>query len=514
MIELTLGRSLQLAAQRSPEKTAVLCDGGSLTHYELNLMGNRLANALLRLGFVKGDRVGVIMPNCVTYLAIIYAAAKTGIIMVFLNYRFTGHEIAYQLNDSKAKALIYGADFTSAVKEARKGLKNIITIAAASAEPSDMGSLREIMSAASDHEPGIYVSEQDIFYLGYTSGTTGFPKGAIVTHRNRSLAYRYWAIEYGFNSEDRYLQSGPFHHSVQVGFTLAQLSLAGTVSVLPKFDPENALRVMREDRITWSFMVPFMYNAILALPETTRAKCDLSQLRLFISAGSPLPTGTKDRLLEAFPRVALHEFYGATEAGVVTNLRPQDQRRKIRCVGKPVLDMEILILNDSGVDVANGEVGNLFMKGPTLFEGYYGSPEKTANAFKDGWCTLGDLARQDDEGYLYIVDRAKDVIKSGGVNIFPAEIEEVLTLHPKVFEVAVVGIPDEQWGEAVHAIVVTHANVSASPDELIAHCRQRLAGYKIPRSMEFRSDLPRNPGGKILKRVLRDEFWKGRDVRV
>jgi len=514
MIELTLGRSLRLAAERSPDKIAIKCGTEALTHAEINLQGNRIANGLRELGLRKGDRVGVIMPNNAEYLAVIYAAAKSGLVLVFMNYRFTGRDVTYQLRDSNAKALIYGDEFADAVQDARTECAAVWMIASSKSDPRDVSTLSDIASSAPDTEPDVSVSEHDTFYLGYTSGTTGFPKGAIVTHRNRSLAYRYWAIEYGFNGEDRYLQSGPFHHSVQVGFTLAQLSLGGTATVLPKFDPRDAVNIMKHQRITWSFMVPFMYNAILALPETERRAQDLGELRTFISAASPLPTGVKDRLLEAFPHVGLHEFYGATEAGVVTNLRPSEQRNKIRCVGKPILDMEVKIFDEVGGEVARGEVGYLYMKGPTLFDGYYGSPDKTAAAFKDGWCTLGDLARLDADGYLYIVDRAKDVIKSGGVNIFPAEIEEVLTLHPKVFEVAVVGIPDDTWGEAVHAIVVPRSSEDVTAEELMAYCRDNLASYKVPKSLELRSELPRNPGGKVLKRVLREEFWKNHEVKV
>lgn len=514
MIELTLGRSLRLAAERSPDKVAIRCEDDALTHGEINRWGNRLANAFAEIGFRKGDRVGVILPNTIEYLAVIYAAAKAGVVLVFMNYRFTGRDIAYQLRDSEAKGLIYGDEFAVAVQDAREELPNVRMVASSTRHAKDVATLKEMASAGSDREPDVRISEHDIFYLGYTSGTTGFPKGAIVTHRNRSLAYRYWAIEYGFNGEDRYLQSGPFHHSVQVGFTLAQLSLGGTATVLPKFDPLDAVRVMKEQKITWSFMVPFMYNAILSLPEEEKRRQDFEALRFFISAASPLPTGVKNHLLDTFPHVGLHEFYGATEAGVVTNLKPSEQRGKIRCVGKPILDMEVKVLNEMGNEVPAGEVGLLYMRGPTLFNGYYGSPDKTAAAFKDSWCTLGDLARLDDDGYLYIVDRQKDVIKSGGVNIFPAEIEEVLTLHPQVFEAVVVGVPDQKWGEAVHAIVVPKSDYKATPDELLAYCRENLASYKVPKSLEFRSDLPRNPGGKVLKRVLRDEFWENHEVRV
>lgn len=513
MIELTVGRSLRLAAERSPDGVAVACAGETRTHPELNRAGNRIANALHEIGLRKGDRLAVMMTNSVRYLEVIYAAAKSGLALVFVNYRFTGQELARQVNSSGAKLLVYSDDVVAAVREARALVPGLLTIAAGVPEPEDLGALSELTGAASDAEPGVDVSENDVFYLGYTSGTTGFPKGAIVTHRNRSIAYRYWAIEYGFGPRDHYLQSGPFHHSVQVGFTLAQLSLAGRVTVLPRFDAHEAMRAIREGSVNWSFMVPYMYNAILALPVSERRAEDVASLRFLISAASPLPTSVKERLIEAFPQAGLHEFYGATEAGVVTNLRPEDQRRKVRCVGRPILDMEVQIVDERLHPVQQGEVGLLYMKGPTLFGGYYEAPEQTALAFRDGWCTLGDLARQDEEGYLYIVDRAKDVIKSGGVNIFPAEIEEALAHHSQVFEAAVIGIPDAKWGEAVHAVVVPK-NGQPTTEELLDFCRARLSGYKLPKSIEFRSDLPRNPGGKVLKRVLRDEFWQGHEVRV
>jgi acyl-CoA synthetase (AMP-forming)/AMP-acid ligase II len=210
----------------------------------------------------------------------------------------------------------------------------------------------------------------------------------------------------------------------------------------------------------------------------------------------------------------LFEFYGATEAGTITALRPEDQRRKTRCVGKPVLGAEVKVVGTDGDPVARGEVGEIFLKTPSIFEGYFNAPEKTAAAFRGGWCTLGDLGRLDDEGYLYIVDRLKDVIKSGGVNIYPSEIEEVILTHPDVLEAAVIGVPDERWGEAVHAIVVVRAGRQFDALELIGYCRGRLADYKVPKSAEAREELPHSPAGKILKRTLRDAFWGDAVVKV
>lgn len=503
MIELTVGRALRLAAERNPGKVALVCGSRRLTHGELNGLGNRIANALLAAGFAKGDRVGVMLPNCPEYVAIAYAAAKSGLVMVPLNYRSLGREIAYHLEDAGARGLIFASAFRGAVEEAKEHMNGLRTIV-----------VGDLVASGSSAEPAVAVSEHDLFYLGYTSGTTGRPKGAMITHRNRSLAYHYWALEYGIGPEDVSLHAGPFHHTAPFGFTLTQLYLGGSVAILPAFDPAEALKTVEAARVTWAFMVPYMYNALLAMSEADRSRHELASLRFFISAASPLPTATKEGLLRAFPSVGLHEFYGATEAGVVTNLRPEDQSRKVRCVGKPIFDMEVKVVTPEGVEAAPGEVGELYIKSPTLFEGYFGAPDKTAEVFQDGWCTLGDLARRDAEGYVYIVDRTKDVIKSGGVNVFPTEIEEVLLLHPAVFEAAVIGVPDDRWGEAVHAIVVRRPGAGVSDEELLAHCRQALAGYKVPKSIEFRDELPRNPAGKVLKRLLREEFWAGRSIKV
>ena len=228
---------------------------------------------------------------------------------------------------------------------------------------------------------------------------------------------------------------------------------------------------------------------------------------MIVSGASALPTRTKEQHPRSlFPAVGLHEFYGATEAGVITNLRPRDQMRKMRCVGRPVFDTEIEIRDESGARVAAGETGDIWLRGPTVFSGYYNAPEKTQAVFSGDWCTLGDVGRMDEEGFVYILDRRKDLIKSGGVNVFPIEIEEVLRAEAAVEDVAVIGVPDSVWGEAVHAVVVRRAGQSVDANALAGVCRKKLAGYKVPKSFEFRSVLPRNANGKVLKRVLREEF--------
>jgi long-chain acyl-CoA synthetase len=514
-VELTVGRTLLLAAERDPDALAVVCGDESLTHAGVNAFGNRIANALLDLGLRKGDRFGVMLPNSVLYTAICYAAAKSGLVMVLLNSRFSARDLHYHLEDAGVRALFFADSMFERVDGARALLADAqLHCIDVDGERPRCHALSQLLNGMPDHEPDAQLGELDVFYLGYTSGTTGKPKGALITHRNRSLAYHYWALEYGFGRGDVYLQSGPSHHSVQFGFTLAQLSLGGSSIVMPRFDAVHALRLMRQHGVHWTLMVPYMYQELVAMPPGPAAELHPDRLRTFISAASALPTAVKNALLERYPAVALHEFYGATEAGVVTSLRPEEQRLKTRCVGRPVQDMEVRVLREDGSLAPAGEVGALYLRGPTMFDGYFRSTEKTAQAFRDDWCTLGDLGRMDDEGYVYIVDRAKDVIKSGGVNIFPAEIEEVLALHPAVSEVAVIGVPHPRWQEAVHAVVVPRAGHSPTPAELTAFCRAELADYKVPKSVEFRAELPRSPAGKVLKRELREPWWQDQPLRV
>jgi len=503
VVELTLRRALALAAARAGERAALHCAGRSVSHLALDALANRIANALLGLGLARADRVALLLPNSIEYVAAAMACAKAGFCMVTLNYRFTADEHALQLADSGAACLIYAEQFAAQVLPAAQSIKDLKRICIGAPAPGDHGSFDELLARAAAALPEVEVAEQDLFYLGYTSGTTGRPKGAMVTQRNRALAYHYWALEFGIGGDDVALHCGPFHHTAPFTFTLTQLYLGGTVVILEQFDAHAALQAIARHRVTWAFMVPFMLERILALDPAERNRYDLGSLRMLISGASTLSARTKTGILETFPRVALHEFYGATEAGVITNLRPQDQKRKMRCVGRPVFDTEIEVRDEAARAVAQGEVGDIWLRGPTIFSGYYRATEKTAEVFRGEWCTIGDVGYLDEEGYLYLVDRRKDLIKSGGVNVYPVEIEEVLLEDAAVAEAAVIGVPNLVWGEAVHAVLVPRAGCSIDEAALLERCRERLAGYKVPKSFELREALPRNANGKVLKRVLR-----------
>lgn len=493
---VTVQRALGLAAQRHGARVAVRHGDTTLTFAELDRRAAAIAQGLMAAGLVRGDRVAVMLPNCADYIVIAVACAKGALCMVPVNYRFTGAELRRQIDDSGAKVFISDTRFDQQIADA--ALPDSVQTIRRGPE------LEKMAAQASDTWVLPEAHEDDLFYLGYTSGTTGKPKGAMVTQRNRALAYHYWAMEFGIGTEDIGLHCGPFHHTAPFTFTLTQLFVGGSVVVLDSFDAVSAARVIAQYGVTWSFMVPFMLERVL---ETELDGASAPTLRMLISGASPLSTRTKTRVLERFPKVSLHDFYGATEAGVVTNLRPEDQLTRLRCVGLPIAEIEIQIRDESRKVITEPDVvGDIWLRGPTLFAGYFMTPEKTAEVSDGQWCTLGDIGYLDKDGYVYLVDRRKDVIKSGGVNIYPIEIEEVILREQDVRECAVVGVPDERWGEATTAFLVLKdsANAAEVCRRVQELCQSSLADYKRPKAFRFLDALPRNANGKVLKRDLRE----------
>jgi long-chain acyl-CoA synthetase len=507
MIPITVQRALTLAARRQPDKIALRYRDEVYRHADIDALSNKLAHALIGTGLKRGDRIGVVLPNCPDYVVLALACAKAVLCMVPINYRFTRAEITQQLVDCDARAIIYDESLAQQARAAATEAGITIAlcrpapgIASASAEQD----LHAAIEAASAAPLPFDAAESDLFYLGYTSGTTGKPKGAMVTQRNRALAYHLWALEFGIGADDVALHCGPFHHTAPFTFTLTQLYMGGEVIILDTFDGVAAAQAIERHGVTWSFMVPFMQERLLEATEHYGDGSPRGAMRMLISGASPLPTRTKDSIMRRFSGIALHEFYGATEAGVVANLRPADQSRKVRCVGQPVAEIEIEIRDADGKAQAPGTIGDIWMRGPTLFSGYFNAPEKTAEVTQGDWCTLGDIGRVDDENFVYLVDRRKDVIKSGSVNIYPIEIEEVILTEAGIRECAVVGLPDPRWGEAVHAYVVLGPDSDGAVERVRQLCREGLAGYKQPKEIHVISELPRNANGKVLKRELRD----------
>ncbi|MCB2193274.1 MAG: long-chain-fatty-acid--CoA ligase [Deltaproteobacteria bacterium] len=512
---MLMGRALARSAQRHPHKTAVIFEDRSWTYSEFNARVNRLAHALSSLGMNKGDKLAVLALNGNEYLEIYHATAKLGVWMVPINHRLKAPEVAYRISHSQASGLVLGPEFVllydSLPAEARKAVADRLLILGQDPAENGAHGYEELLAASGEDEPLVDLHPEDILFIGYTGGTTGRSKGALTSNRAIVAGYLYKVLDYGLGKGGVALNPGPFWHTAPRNFTSLALYMGGTAVVMRRFDPTQYLRLVEQHKVTYSFLVPTMFSAILGLEG--HQDYDTSSLMMLTSGGSPMPTPLKEAALERFGPV-LYEFYGATETLIMTNITAENMLRKKRSVGPPAWDVFLRLLDEHGNEVPTGQVGEIFIQGPSLFSGYYRDPEKTAEAYKDGWFTLGDMGKLDEDGYLYIVDRRTDMVISGGENIYPSEVEEVLLSHPKVAEAAVIGVPDPTWGEVLKAILVLKKGQSSSLEELQDFCAQHLADYLKPRSVDFVEELPRSPVGKVLKRKLRDQYWTDSEFKV
>lgn len=516
MRKMNLSDSLKWSADVYPDKIALVYEGKRTTYSQLNATVNRLSNAILEMGFEKGDKICVLLFNCEEYIEILLGLTKIGVIPVPLNFRFIGKEIEYIVNHSDSKGLIVGEEFMVTIKAILPNLRvppgKIIVVG--KNIPDRMVAYEDLLIRSIDHEPHKEVKATDCFWIQYTGGTTGFPKGCIHSHEIIMEFGKLTVFEHGISREGFNLTAGPIFHTAPANFAFTQLMTTGTVYIMKHFVPAEALRIIDQEKITNTFMVPSMFDAIVNLPADEKNRHDLRSVEVLISGGAPLHTTTKEGLIKLFKSAKLYEFYAGTETGLITNISLKDHLAKIRCVGKPAWGQEVKILDDDGNEVSRGDVGIIYMTGVIMFSEYYKNPEATRESYKSKWVTLGDMGRFDEEGYLYIVDRKKDMVVSGGENIYPIEIEAVILTHPKVREVAIIGVPDERWGEALKAMIVLREGEKATEEEIVSFCEGRLAGFKKPKSVEFREELPKTAYGKVLKRLLREPYWKGREAKV
>ncbi|WP_372728529.1 class I adenylate-forming enzyme family protein [Nocardioides sp.] len=499
---MSIVAGLREFARATPSATAVIDGDRRLSFAELDQRASRLATHLLDSGLRTGDRVAVLLGNRLEYPEVAAGIAKAGLVMVPLNPRLTPAEAGFILEHSTASALVADDALGSVVGDHAGRLATL------SLDGTQLGvSYEEALAAASNVDPLVPVAETDPFCIAYTSGTTGRPKGVLISHRSRALTFYMSALEWGLGNGRVSAAVAPMYHGAGFAFGFAPVHTGGTVTMLRTWDPEAFLALVERDRVQSAFLVPTHAHLLRALGEDAIASHDLSSLDTLYFNASALPWSLKQWVMETFPGVGVHELYGSTEAGIVTNLRPVDQRRKPGSVGHPWYMTEVRVVDDAGAPVGPGQPGELFSRSPYLMNGYLDDPEATAACTtEDGFVTCGDIVVFDDEGYLHVVDRKKDLIISGGVNIYPREIEEVLATHEAVAEVAVVGEPDETYGERVVAHVVLRAGHEldeATLAALEAHCRTSLAGFKVPREMHARTALPRNAASKVLKRELR-----------
>lgn len=487
-IELTLARGITTAAGRWPDRTAVEMGDAKLSYGALSRLLSRIANTAAGLGLVPGDRIAFVSANRIDYAAIVAGFAEAGILVATLGDRLTEAELAGIFADSSpAYVLAVEASAAHAAAEAA----GIPFLALETRWPA-------LLQTASDSSMPHRPLETDPFGLSYTSGTTGAPKGVMLTHRSRSLTFLAMAAEYGcFGAGDRFLVLTPMSHGAGFVFAGAPLFFGGTSVILETGDPEQIADGLAKPDLTGVFLVPTQLSRLATLP-AGRLHAGTA-LKSIISNASALAQPLKHMVIEHFGAGLLHETYGSTEAGIVTNIRPDELLEKPGSVGTPFPLIEVSLRSDSGEEVPAGEPGELFVRGPYAFAGYWNAPEVTAEAIIDDWVTVGDMATRDADGFITIVDRKKDMVVTGGLNVYPREVELVLAQVPGVLDVAVVGVPDPEWGERLHACIVG----SATLDAMLSNARAALAPHKVPKGFSFVDELPRGPTGKVLKRALR-----------
>jgi acyl-CoA synthetase (AMP-forming)/AMP-acid ligase II len=509
-------------AQSQPGKPAVIDDrgGGEVirwTYRELEEQSNRLASALLSLGVRPGEKVIWCGPNSAQVVAAISATRKAGVVAVPLNYRLTADEAQHVVTHSDASIAYVDAEHAplfTALRDRIGGLAHIVVYGG----PALDGMLGEdFVAAAAAGPPPEPAADAGVATMIFTSGTTGKPKGALRRGRPGEATAIGLLGLIGYTTDDVYLTSGPLYHSGPWGFMGGALALGQTIVVQRKFDPEDWLRLVHTHRVSSTFAAPAPIRMVCALPAEIKERYDRSSMKRMIANAAPWSFALKQQYLADFPEDSLWEVYGSTELGVNLVLEPKDQRRKPGSCGRPAPGVEVRLFDAGGDEVTGtgpGHTGEVYVRSTGVFDEYYKQQDSYDKARRGSFHTVGDIAYRADEGYYYICDRKNDMIISGGMNIYPAEIEAALEEHPGIYEAAVFGIPSEDWGETVHATVVRRPGTALSAADVMAFSREHLAGYKTPRSVDFLDELPRTGSGKVLKRVLRAPYWAAQGSQV
>lgn len=491
----TVDGVLRRSALRSPDRTALLFADRTWSYAELDAAVSRAAGVLLGLGLVKGDRVAAYGKNSDAYLIGFLACARAGLVHVPINYALTGDELHYLIQQSGSALVLTDPALAPRVAQVAPELP---VVPLRDAETSLLAQVVNGPVPVIDAD----VADTDLVQLLYTSGTTSRPKGAMMSHRALVHEYVSCIVALELTADELPLHSMPLYHSAQMHvFLLPYLAVGATNYLIEAPDIAEILRRVEADKITGLFLAPTVWVPLSNHPEL--ATRDLTSLRKAFYGASIMPVPVLQRLQELLPELAFYNCFGQSEvAPLAAVLGPAEHEGRLESCGRPVLFVECRVVNEAGAEVAAGESGEICYRSPQLCSGYWDKPAETAEAFRDGWFHSGDLVRRDEQGFLYVVDRIKDVINTGGVLVASREVEDALYTHPAVAEVAVIATPDERWIEAVTAVVVTRAEVSA--EDLIAHAKGRLAGFKVPKRIVFVDSLPRNASGKLLKRVLRD----------
>ena len=517
--EYFLGDLLSRSARKFPNKTAVVFRDKRLTYKEVNDRANAVADSLPRLGIRKGDRVAFLSGNTVEYIEMYFGPAKAGAIFTPINTNMVVRELEYVLNYVQPKLLILQPRFLDTIQSI-KGRLSIKTYVVMGIEVPGMENYEQLIREGSKEEPGVELDGEDIALIIFTGGTTGMPRGAMHAHRGLIYNAHAMAIDFSQTYDDVEIHMTPMYHTAMASQTYSSTLMGNKHVILDGFEPTQVLEAIVKEKVTIGFMVPTIINALLQVPDLQ--KYDLSSLRTILYGGAPMPMKLLEKALKTIG-CGFTQLFGQTEGGpLIATLPPEDhvvegspeKVKRSSASGRAIVNYEIRVVDGQDRDVPVGEVGEVIGRSVSMTRGYWDRPEETAEVLKNGWLHTGDLARMDEDGYIYVVERKKDMIISGGKNIYSPEIEEVLYRHPAILEATVFGVPDDYWGEAVKACVVLKQGNELTEEEVIQFCKEHLASYKKPKSVDILKELPKSPQGKILKRVLREKYWAHLEKKI
>ena len=511
---------LNIATAICPDKTAIVFEDKRYTFSQLNERVNRLANGLLKLGIKKGDRVAFLQVNCNQCVETYFAVAKTGAIYMPLNFRARGNELSYILNIAEATTLLAGERYIPLINSIRPELKYLKRLISIENKHDDMLYYEDVISSSPADEVVTEIDDDDTTILLYTAGTTGFPKGVMLSHNSFAIYMLENVTPADPLSEEGNILTVPLYHVAGIQAMMAAIYGGRTLVMERQFDPKEWMELVEKEKANRAMMVPTMLKQLLDHPDF--GKHDLSSLRVITYGAAPMPLPVIRKALEVFPGVSFINAFGQTEtASTITSLSPEDhilsgteeekekKLKRLASIGKPMSDVEMKVIDDDGNELPQGEVGEIVARGPRVMTGYWKDEEKTAKTIdKDGWVHTGDVGYVDEDGYFFLSGRSSDMIIRAGENISPEELENVIRTHPKVEDVAVIGVPDETWGEEPRAVVIVKKGETVTEEEIMEHCRANLASYKRPRSVVFVDSLPRNPMGKLIKREIREKYGK------
>jgi acyl-CoA synthetase (AMP-forming)/AMP-acid ligase II len=521
---LQITQSLHRAVARQPGAVASICGGRRHTFAQFRDRVARLAGALQGLGVQIGDRVGILSLNSDRYVEYYMAVPWAGAATNPVNTRWSAAEIAYSLDDCDTKLLLIDDPFLPLLPVLRQQSKSLRTLIHVGDGPTPEGLLSyEALIAYAEPVPDARRGGNDLAGVFYTGGTTGFPKGVMLSHDGLCLTGLYMAAEGIARHGDRGLHAAPMFHVADVTLLGAMWTVGATHVVLPAFTPLGMLQAVEREQISTTILVPTMIQLMVDHPEAPNY--DLSSLRSLLYGGSPISEAVLDRTTKLLPQTTLSQIYGMTELAPLATVLPGvfhtnegRARGKMRSAGQACLGVEVRIVDSEGRELPRGEVGEIAVLSPAVMLGYWNKPEETAQALRrhphEGWMHTGDGGRMDDEGFVFVVDRVKDMIISGGENVYSIEVEQAVAKHPAVAACAVIGVPDAEWGERVHAVVVLKAGATATADDIRAHCKELIGGYKCPRSVDFVPAMPMSGAGKVLKTKLREPYWANQQRQV